>query len=92
VSDPRIGALLRLGTGRWGSVSSPKWREICASMSPAGQRPFAEDQQQGVIARAGRGAGKSYGMAAKFHRPSAAHPGCSSVFITISVERSRDIH
>jgi hypothetical protein len=91
VSDPRIGALLRLGTGRWGSVSSPKWREICASMSPAGQRPFAEDQQQGVIARAGRGAGKSYGMAAKFHRPSAAHPGCSSVFITISVERSRDI-
>lgn len=57
----------------------------------APQRAFVEDMRQGVRVRAGRGGGKSYGMMAKFHRPSAAHPGCSSVFVTISAERSRDI-
>jgi len=74
-----------------GAVAAPKWPAIVASMSPIGQRPFVEDRRPGANARAGRGAGKSYGMAARFHRPSAAHPGCSSVFVTISTERSRDI-
>jgi hypothetical protein len=60
-------------------------------MSSVGQRPFVEDESQGCGAQAGRGAGKSFGMAAKYHKPSAAHPGCASVFITVSVERSRDI-
>lgn len=73
------------------SVDSPKWAEIVASMSPVGQRPFVLDQRQGAIALAGRGAGKSYGMAAKFHRPSAAHPGCSSVFVSLSGARAREI-
>lgn len=45
----------------------------------------------GDIANAGRGAGKSGGAALKFHGASANNPGRSSVFITISAERSRDI-
>jgi hypothetical protein len=73
------------------SVSAPKWDEILASMSPVGQRPFAECTRQGAIALAGRGAGKSYAVAAKYHRPSAAHPGCSSVFVAQSGERAREI-
>lgn len=91
MSDPRVGAFLKLGAGRMGSVASPQWGSILGAMSPVGQRPFVADQTQGVIGLAGRGAGKSFGMAAKYHRPSAAHPGCSSVFVTISSERSRDI-
>lgn len=74
-----------------GSVDSPKWAEIVESMSPVGQRPFVLDQRQGAIALAGRGAGKSFGMAAKFHRPSASHPGCSSVFVSLSGARAREI-
>jgi hypothetical protein len=30
-------------------------------------------------------------MLARFHAPSAAHPGCSSVFVAMSSERARDI-
>ncbi len=91
VTDPRTGAFLKMGAGRMASVAAPKWDAIVASMSPHGQRAFVEDQRQGPIARAGRGGGKSYGMGARYHRPSAAHPGGSSVFVTISAERSRDI-
>jgi hypothetical protein len=79
-----------MGRGRMSSVSSPKWREIVESMHGQ-QRAFTECWTQGAIACAGRGAGKSYAVAAKFHRPSAAHPGCSSVFVTQSAARSRDI-
>lgn len=91
MSDSRIQALLDMGRGRMASVDSPKWADIVASMSPIGQRPFVLDQRQGAIALAGRGAGKSYGMAAKYHRPSAAHPGCSSVFVSLSGARAREI-
>jgi hypothetical protein len=91
VADPRLGALLRLGAGRLGSVSVPGWLRLLSSMSPVGQRGFTQCTKQGAIARAGRGGGKSFAMAAKFHRPSAAHPGKSSVFVTVSSERSRDI-
>jgi len=91
MSDSRIQAFLNLGKGRMGSVDSPKWDEIVESMSTVGQRPFVLDNRQGVIALAGRGAGKSFGMAAKFHRPSAAHPGCSSVFVSLSGARAREI-
>jgi hypothetical protein len=72
-------------------VSSPGWEKILASMSPGGQRGFAADSRKGVIALAGRGAGKSFATAAKFHRPSYSHPNCTSVFITMSSERARDI-
>lgn len=91
MDDPRIGALLALGRGRMASVDVPGWADVVAAMSPTGQRPFVLDSRQGAIARKGRGAGGSFAQAAKFHRPSAAHPGCSSVFVTISAERSRDI-
>lgn len=91
MSDPRVPALLKLGAGRMGSVSAPKWPAILQSMPPVGALAFAKDHRQGVIALAGRGAGKSTAMAAKFHRVSAAHPNQSSVFIAISRERARDI-
>lgn len=91
MSDAKIRALLNLGKGKLGGVSTPGWDKILASMSPGGQRDFALDARKGVIALAGRGAGKSFATAAKFHRPSAAHPNCTSVFITMSSERSRDI-
>jgi hypothetical protein len=90
MSSAELAAWLKLGQGRMSGVESPKWREILASMHPT-QRAFCADTRQGVIALAGRGAGKSYAMAARFHRPSAAHPNCSSVFVTISAERSREI-
>lgn len=91
LTDPRIKNLLRMGAGRLGGVSSPGWEKILASMSPGGQRGFAADDRKGVIALAGRGAGKSFATAAKFHRPSSAHPNCTSIFITMSSERARDI-
>lgn len=74
-----------------GAVDVPGWADVVASMSPVGQRPFVLDRRKGAIALKGRGAGGSFADAAKFHRPSAAHPGCSSVFVTISAERSKDI-
>lgn len=80
-----------MGAGRWGRVASPKWDAIVESLQPIGQRPFVLCDRQGPIACAGRAAGKSYGFAAKYHRPSAAHPGQSALFITQSVERSRFI-
>lgn len=73
------------------SVDVPGWAKVVDAMSPVGQRGFVLDRRQGSVALKGRGAGGSFGCAAKFHRPSGAHPGCSSVFVTISAERSRDI-
>lgn len=88
--DHQVTALLPLARGKGRHVDSPEWARISASLHSK-QRSFVEDRRQGKIGKAGRGAGKSYGLAAWFHRPSATHPGCSSVFITISAERSRDI-
>ncbi len=45
----------------------------------------------GDVGKAGRGAGKSHGHARKFHRRSHSHPGKSSVFVSLSAERARDI-
>jgi hypothetical protein len=54
----------------------------------AKQRDFV---LHGDIGLAGRGSGKSHGHARKFHRRSHNHPMRSSVFVTLSAERSRDI-
>jgi len=95
--DPKVKQLLRMAQGRLGGVMTPGWGRVLMSMSESahagykGQRGFAACRQQGAIARAGRGGGKSMAMAARFHAVSAAHPRASSVFVTISSERSRDI-
>jgi hypothetical protein len=73
-----------------GKVDSPKWQAILATLHPK-QRRFVDDRRQGVAARCGRAWGKSWGVAAKYHRPSASHPRMSSVFVTQSATRSRDI-
>lgn len=97
MSDARVKALIRQGVGRLGAVMTPGLDRILASMSDdghpgyKGQRAFAMCRRQGAIARAGRGAGKSFGALARFHAPSAAHPMCSSVFVALSAERARDI-
>jgi hypothetical protein len=97
VTDPRVKALLKLGLGRMGSVTTPGWARILATMSDQahagfrGQRAFAACRRQGAVARAGRGGGKSFGMVGRFHAVSAANPNQAGVFITISAERSRDI-
>jgi hypothetical protein len=97
MSDPRVKALIRQGVGRMGGVMTPGWGRILDSMSNEGhpgyegQRAFAMCRRQGARARAGRGGGKSFGHLARYHSVSAAHPKCSSVFVTISAERSRDI-
>lgn len=97
MSDPHVKAVLKLGKGRMGSVMTPGWARILATMSDdghagfKGQRSFASCRKQGACALAGRGGGKSFGHVARFHSVSAAHPNCSSVFISMSSERSRDI-
>jgi hypothetical protein len=97
MSDPRVKALIRQGVGRMGGVMTPGWARILDSMSNEGhpgyegQRAFAMCRRQGARARAGRGGGKSFAHVGRFHSVSAAHPRCSSVFVTISAERSRDI-
>lgn len=91
MDDHWIAPFLKLGKGRLGSVSAPKWREILASMPPIGAQAFCADARQGVVALAGRGAAKSTATFAKFHRPSASHPNQSSVFVAISADRARDI-
>jgi len=68
----------------------PQWAAILASFHP-NARAYANDRRQGVAACCGRAWSKSYAAAAKFHRPSAAHPRMSSVFVTQSATRSRDI-
>lgn len=90
MADPRVGAFKRLGVGRMGGIDVPGWQRIIAQASEK-QRPFVVDRRQGAAARAGRGAGKSYGVAMRKHRLSAAHPNQASLFITLSSERSRDI-
>lgn len=47
--------------------------------------------ENGDVGKAGRGAGKSTGGGAKFHRPWSANAFRSSVFVTASAERARDI-
>lgn len=98
MTEPKIKALLKHhGAGRTGGVMTPGWTKVLATMSDEahpgyrGQRSFAMCRRQGAIARAGRGGGKSFGMLGRFHAVSAANPGQSAVFITISAERSRDI-
>lgn len=71
-------------------MDSPGWQRIIAQ-SFEKQRRFATDQEQGAAALAGRGGGKSYGVAKRFHRPWTSFPGQASLFITLSAERSRDI-
>ena len=97
MSDPRVRALIKQGVGRMGAVMTPGWGRILDSMSNEGhpgyegQRAFAACRQQGARARAGRAGGKSFAHVGRYHSVSAAHPNCSSVFVTISAERSRDI-
>jgi hypothetical protein len=97
MSDPRIRALIRQGIGRMGSVMTPGWARILEGMPHLGHpgydgaRAFARCRKQGARARAGRGGGKSTSALGRFHSVSAGHPGQSSVFVTISAERSRDI-
>lgn len=97
MSDPRVKALIKQGVGRMGGVMTPGWARILGSMSNdghpgfQGQRGFAACRQQGAIARAGRGGGKSFAMLGRFHSVSAAHPNQKSVFVAMSAERARDI-
>lgn len=76
---------------------TPGWKRILDGMPRrahagySGARAFAACTRQGPIARAGRGGGKSTAMVGRYHAVSAAHPQQSSVFVTISSERSRDI-
>ena len=86
ISPANLHIANRRGSGS-GQVDTPLFRRILADSFPK-QREFV---LYGDIAIAGRGAGKSGGAAIKFHRPAATHPGCSSVFVTQSAERSRDI-
>jgi hypothetical protein len=87
VTDPRIGAFLRLGQTSGKHADSPQWHQIMADTFPK-QREFV---LHGDVALAGRGGGKSHGHARKFHRRAHSFPGKSSVFVTQSSERSRDI-
>jgi hypothetical protein len=97
MSDARINALIKMGSGKMGGIITPGFERILSSMSTAshpgfeGQRAFVMCRKQGAIARAGRGGGKSMAMAARFHMVSAAHPNQKSVFVSLSSERSRDI-
>jgi hypothetical protein len=76
---------------------TPGWQKMLDGMPRLahpgfqGARAFAACRQQGAIARAGRGGGKSTSMLGRFHSVSAAHPHCSSVFVAMSSERARDI-
>lgn len=85
--DPRLNAFLRFGQTLGGYADSPQWASIMAGCH-AKQRLFIEHAD---IAVAGRGGGKSEGQARKFHRRSHLFPMKSSVFITLSADRSRDI-
>lgn len=85
--DPRLNAFLRFGQTIGGYADSPQWSAIMNGCH-AKQRLFIEHAD---IAVAGRGGGKSEGQARKFHRRSHLFPMKSSVFITLSAERSRDI-
>lgn len=86
MSDPRVGALLRLGQQNQ-HADSPLWGRIMAETFPK-QREFV---LSGDIGKAGRGSGKSNGHARKYHRRSHLYPGKNSVFIALSAERARDI-
>lgn len=68
-------------------VDSLDWAPLVASLHPK-QKEFVLRSDVGL---AGRGGGKSTGAAAKFHRPWAANAMRSSVFVTASAERARDI-
>lgn len=70
-----------------GYADTPHWSRMMAECHEK-QRLFIEHAD---IAVAGRGGGKSEGQARKFHRRSHLFPMKSSVFITLSAERSRDI-
>ena len=87
MTDPRLNAFLRLGQTVGGYADTPNWSRMMAECHEK-QRLFIEHAD---IAVAGRGGGKSEGQARKFHRRSHLFPMKSSVFITLSAERSRDI-
>lgn len=97
MTDPRVKAVIKQGVGRMGGVMTPGWNRILEGMPTLahpgfkGARAFASCRKQGAIARAGRGGGKSTSMLGRYHAVSAAHPRQSSVFVSISAERSRDI-
>jgi hypothetical protein len=90
VTSPLLRAAIRQGSQGGGRfIDSPSWQKVIAGAHKT-QRAFVE--HPGIaIGEAGRGAGKSFGSAKRFHRPAANHPMGTSVFITQNVERSRDI-
>lgn len=87
MTHPITGHILRLSQAKGTSADSPLWHRIMADTFPI-QREFVLN---GDLTDSGRGAGKSNGHARKFHRRSHAYPGKSSVFVTLSTDRSRDI-
>lgn len=91
MSDRYIQALLALGKGKMSGVRSPRWARMLQALSPGGQRDFANDRRQGAVAIAGRGAGKSYAVLARYDSVADAHPNCSAIFVAMSAERARDI-
>lgn len=97
MTDPVVKAVIKQGIGRMGRVMTPGWQRILDGMPRRshagykGARDYAACLQQGASALAGRGGGKSVATLGRLHAPSAAHPNQSSVFVSISSERSRDI-
>src|SRR3990172_1612598 len=82
-----VKSFLKLATPTGSHADSPQWSSILASLHPL-QRQFVLD---GDIGLAGRGGGKSYGQAVKFHRRSHSFPGKASVFVALSTDHARDI-
>src|SRR5262245_47480342 len=88
--DWQTSIVLKGQGNRGRHIDSPEWGKIYAGLHP-GQQSVVADARQGVVDRKGRGTGKSHAAAAWFHRPWATHPGLSSVCVTISGDRTRDI-
>lgn len=97
MTEAIIKHIIRQGMGRMGRVLTPGWQRILNDMPRGahagyqGAQAFAGCMRQGAIALAGRGGGKSTATLGRFHSASAAHPKLSSVFVSVSAERSRDI-
>lgn len=97
MTDPLVKHVIKQGMGRMGRVMTPGWQRLLDDMPRKahagfkGARDFAACTRQGAIALAGRGGGKSTATLGRFHAPSAAHANQSSVFVTMSSQRSREI-
>lgn len=97
MTDPLVKHVIKQGMGRMGRVMTPGWQRLLDDMPRQahtgfkGARDFAACTRQGAIALAGRGGGKSTATLGRFHAPSAAHANQSSVFVTMSSQRSREI-